>query len=344
MYRQYFGLTKDPFTMTPDPSVLFLTSAHREALAGLSYAILSRKGFVVLTGDAGTGKTTILMRLLQSIPSSRARFSVILNSTLTPAEFLELALLDFGLSDIPASKAQRLVMLRQFLISAHDQNKAVVLVVDEAHKLSADVLEEIRLLTNFETPEGKLLQIVLAGQEELRDTLNRQDLRQLKQRIAVRVAIQALAYPQVEEYIRYRWMKAGGQQHPFAPEAIEWIAQRSNGIPRLVNAVCDNSLTLAFAQGLHSIGAQQVAEVVKDLDLADGYYKIGSGQKLGATGNGTARQRSSQAPGQRLVAAAPTPNPIPILERYSPTTGKRKTGLWAKLGFHRRTLKDEQTV
>src|SRR5712692_6164077 len=143
MYYQFFGLRTEPFSMTPDPAFLFLTAAHREALAGLTYSILSRKGFVVLTGDAGTGKTTLLTRIFQSIPTSRVRFSVVLNPTLTPSEFLELALLDFGMTDIPASKAQRLTLLQQFLIDAHKRNQVVVLVVDEAHKLSPEVLEEI---------------------------------------------------------------------------------------------------------------------------------------------------------------------------------------------------------
>src|SRR5579872_3045130 len=231
MYYQFFGLQKEPFGMTPDPAFLFLSAAHREALAGLTYAILSRKGFVVLTGDAGTGKTTLLTRVVQSVPESRACFSVVLNPTLTPAEFLELVLLDFGIVEVPASKAQRLTILREFLTEAFQQRRVPVLVVDEAHKLPPDVLEEIRLLSNFELPEGKLLQIVLAGQTELGDLLNRQDLRQLKQRVAVRLAIHPLSAVDVDHYIRHRWQRAEGREpHPFQPEAVRTIAQYSRGI------------------------------------------------------------------------------------------------------------------
>src|SRR5712692_4186238 len=139
MYEQFFGLQKNPFIMAPDPAFLFLTAPHREALAGLSYAILARKGFVVLTGEAGTGKTTLLSAVLSSTPPSRAHFSLVLNPSLTPAEFLEMVLLDFGILEIPASKAQRLVKLQQFLVQAHAEGKVAVLVVDEAQKLSPEV-------------------------------------------------------------------------------------------------------------------------------------------------------------------------------------------------------------
>ena len=268
MYHQFFGLKKDPFSMTPDPAFLFLTAPHREALAGLTYSILSRKGFVVLTGDAGTGKTTLLSRIFQSIPSARARFSVVLNPTLTPAEFLELTLLDFGISEIPASKAQRLSLLQQFLISAYQKNQVAALVVDEAHKLPPDVLEEIRLLSNFELAEAKLLQIVLAGQTELGALLNREDLRQLKQRVAVRLAIHPLSSTGVEHYIQHRWQKAGAaESHPFEPDALALIAECSRGIPRLVNALCDNALMLGFAESKKSIGRAQILESASDLDL-----------------------------------------------------------------------------
>jgi len=271
MYHRFFGLSKDPFGMTPDPAFLFLTAEHREALASITYSILSRKGFVVLTGDAGTGKTTLLGRIFQSIPSTRARFSVVLNPTLTPIEFLEVAMLDFGIANIPPSKAKRLTLLEQFLIDSFHKHELSVLVVDEAHKLQPEVLEEIRLLSNVERPEAKLLQVVLAGQTELGDVLNRHDLRQLKQRIAFRLAIHPLSRGEVAQYIHHRWQKAGSAKpHPFQPEAVARIAQCSRGIPRLVNVLCDNALMTAYGENRATIGPAQIGKVARDLDLLDG--------------------------------------------------------------------------
>ncbi|HKW98504.1 MAG TPA: AAA family ATPase [Bryobacteraceae bacterium] len=324
MYYQFFGLKKEPFGMTPDPSFLFLTAAHREALAGLTYSILNRKGFVVLTGDAGTGKTTLLTRILQSIPATRAVFSVVLNPTLTPSEFLELALLDFGISDVPDSKAQRLNVLRQFLVEAHQKGQAPVLIVDEAHKLPPDVLEEIRLLSNFEMAESKLLQIVLAGQTELGDLLNREDLRQLKQRVAVRLAIHPLSVSDVEHYIHHRWQKAGAvAPHPFQAEAISHIVRWSRGIPRLVNVLCDNALMLAYGEGLTSVAAMQIAEVAADLDLVERQTRVngvgGTRAKVAINGNAIAAANGMRSAGGNGV---PLPAPVPTLERYQANHAK----------------------
>src|ERR1043166_8840939 len=157
MYNEFFGLHRSPFDLTPDPEFLYLTEQHREALAGLTYAILARKGVVVLTGDAGTGKTTLPTRILEHLPASRIQSSVIVNPTLTTSEFLEAALMDFGLNDIPSSKAQRIAILQRFLWAGHHDGKVNALIVDEAHKLSPDVIEEIRLLGNFESADEKLL-------------------------------------------------------------------------------------------------------------------------------------------------------------------------------------------
>jgi general secretion pathway protein A len=262
-----FGLRKNPFSMTPDPAFLFLTEQHREGLVGLTYAILERKGFGVLTGEAGTGKTTLLNRVLQFLPPTRLQFSLILNPTLTPSEFLEMTLLDFGVEDIPSSKAQRLWKLQNLLIQGRDEGKVSALIVDEAHKLSLEVLEEIRLLGNFEGADQKLLQIVLVGQSELDDILNRQDLRQLKQRVAVRLSIGPLAQAEVAQYIRHRWLRAGGDQPPFSAQATNDIAQASRGIPRLINSVCDNALTRVFSEGSSLVEARHVQAAVTALRL-----------------------------------------------------------------------------
>lgn len=268
MYNQFFGLSKAPFNMTPDPALLFMPPQHREALAGLTYAILNRKGFAVLTGDAGTGKTTLLGRTLQYLQQCKIHSSVILNPTLTGSEFLEMALLDFGIREMSSSKAQRLIRLHDMLLQDHAENRVAALVIDEAHKLSPELLEEVRLLSNFELSDQKLLQIVLLGQNELTEVLNQDDLRQLKQRIAVRLWIGPLAKAEVEQYIRYRWVKCGGSPTlPFAPEAIETVASWSQGIPRLINAICDNALTAAFGQEAKAILANDILEVAKDLDL-----------------------------------------------------------------------------
>jgi general secretion pathway protein A len=324
MYFQYFGVKKNPFGMTPDPAFLYLTPQHREALAGLTYAILGQKGFLVLTGDAGTGKTTLLARVLQYLPANRIQSSVILNPMLTSGEFLEMALLDFGIQDVPASKAQRLVKLQRLLTEADRQNRICALIVDEAHKLSPELLEEIRLLGNFEQSDHKLLQILFLGQEELADTLNRPELRQLKQRIAARFSISPLAAVQVEEYIRFRWTKAGGERPaPFTAEAFGAIAAYSKGFPRLVNAICDNALMLAFSESSAVAQTKHVQEAAADLDLL------------------TAARRAPQAPGPQdpvpePAGAVPLPPTALVrnLERYAEPRSRSFFSKWvSRLGL-----------
>jgi general secretion pathway protein A len=267
VYAQYFGLRKNPFSMTPDPAFLFLTEQHREALVGLTYAITQRQGYVTLTGEVGTGKTTLLARVLQFLPPSKLQFSLIMNPTLTPSEFLELALLDFGVKDIPSSKARRIWILQNLLLKGEEEGKVSALIVDEAHRLSPEVLEEIRLLGNFEATDRKILQIVLAGQPELDVVLRRTDLRQLKQRISMRLFIRPLVREEVTKYIRHRWLRAGGEEPPFSPEALNRIAEVSRGVPRIINSLCDNALISAFAEGSARVNESHVREAALDLDL-----------------------------------------------------------------------------
>jgi general secretion pathway protein A len=270
MYEAFFGLRKKPFAMTPDPEFLFMTSSHQEALAGITYTILERKGFAVLTGDAGTGKTTLLHSVIGTLSGSSAYIAWILNPLLSTSELFELALLDLGLTVVPASKAQRIVEFQRFLLQANEENKTTVLIIDEAHKLDPQLLEEIRLLTNFESSAGKLLQIILAGQSELDELLERHDLRQLKQRIAVRLTVDPLYNTtQVTKYIAHRWSKAGGGlELPFSPDGVHLIDKLSRGLPRVINAICDSALLRAFADGTTRVSVEQIASVAVDLRLS----------------------------------------------------------------------------
>jgi general secretion pathway protein A len=267
MYETAFRLRRKTFQLSADPEFLYMTPQHSEALTGLVYALLSHKGLVVITGDAGTGKTTLLAKALRQLPIERLQTSVILNPCLSPDEFLELMLLDFGVPSIPESKAQRVWLLQELLLKTHAEGRIGALIVDEAHKLTPEVLEEIRLLGNFELSDQKLLQIVLIGQPELADTLNRPDLRQFKQRIAVRLNLQPLSSWEVREYIAHRWKQGGGETPPFDAEAIEAIAGWSGGICRVINAICDNALLSAYGEGVHEVQVRHVRAAAKDLDL-----------------------------------------------------------------------------
>ena len=207
MYEQFYNVRTNPFALTPDPEYLFLSDEQREAIASLMYAVLARRGFSVLIGDAGTGKTTLLRALMRSIPESRAVFSVVVNPTLSPAEFLRTCVADFGIDTGECAKDVLLTKLHRFLVEVHKNNKVAVLIVDEAQRLSPDLLEEVRLLTNFETDKEKLIQVILAGQDELADILDRYDLRQLKQRVSTRLHIKPLTADAIAAYIRYRWSR-----------------------------------------------------------------------------------------------------------------------------------------
>ena len=310
MYETFFHLQRSPFSMTPDPDCLFMTACHREALSGLQLAVLKRSGFVVPTGGPGTGKTTLLATLIRSANS--ARFAVVVNPTLDSDEFLEFVLVDFGIADVPSSKAQRIIRLQELLVDLHEQGKVPVLIVDEAHKLSPEVSEEIRLLTNFESTKRKLLQIVLAGQSELADLLNRDDLRQVKQRIEIRVQVRPLARGEVGNYMRHRWQCAGGSAAlPFSAEAISLVARASRGIPRLVNSICDNVLLLAHAGGDSRITVDQVRQVLRDLDLTHSLEEQCNSENPGRRGTEQLVGASSRSP-------VPIPEPFPVLSSGVP--------------------------
>ncbi|MGA7238553.1 MAG: AAA family ATPase [Bryobacteraceae bacterium] len=322
MYTEFYGLAKKPFNMTPDPAFLFLTAQHREALAGLSYAILERKGFLVLSGMAGSGKTTLLAWILERLPCDRVQSSVVLNPLLTREEFLELAMLDFGLTDIPSSKAQRLWMLQKFLLQAKKEGRVSVLIVDEAHKLSVELMEEIRLLGNLEYGDEKLIQILLIGQSELDDLMNRPELFQLKQRVSVRLAIGPLSVDSVEKYIQHRWMIAGGSAPPFDAEAIASIRTCSKGIPRLINSLCDNALTLAFTDQAKSVGAAHVEMAARDLLLMEKPASP-SGAAIAVAAPSAAAPKPLLAPPSNGAPRPVQPHVMKTIERYAPPARKK---------------------
>lgn len=268
MYCKHFGILRNPFSLTPDPNFLFLTSKHREALAGMLFAVNARRGFLVLSGNAGTGKSTLVQKLVRSVPSTCAQFSVVVNPTLEAPELLEHVLMDFGVKDVPCSKTLRLAILKELLLKAHREGKTSVLVIDEAHLLSADLLEEIRLLSNLETVEEKLLLVFLVGQEELTTILERDSLRQFKQRIALRLTVDPLQSNELNRYLQTRWIKAGAESPlPFSEEAIQLVGRCSEGIPRIINAICDAALVNAFGSGRTEITVDNIAEVISDLRL-----------------------------------------------------------------------------
>jgi general secretion pathway protein A len=270
MYKNFYNLLRNPFEITPDPSFLFPTSRHKEALAALYYGVRRHKGFVVLTGEVGTGKTLLIRWLLQLLKGTNVAYAYVFNSRLSSLEFLKFIAGDFGLATAAKTKSDLLLEFGRFLINRHQQQLTTVLVIDEAHHLSADVLEEIRLLTNLETAQGKLLQILLVGQPELDDKLDMASLRQLKQRIALRARLEALSREQTTGYIESRLQMAGASfpvSSLFPDDTVTAIYEYSRGIPRLINTICENALITAYARQLRSVPVDVVHEVAKDFRL-----------------------------------------------------------------------------
>ncbi len=259
MYKDFFGVSRPPFLTTPDPEFLFPTRGHREALDGLTYAVLERKGLVLLSGDPGTGKTTLLRALMAAIPAESARFGLVVHPTLDSDDFLEMVMLALGMEDLPASKPRRLLALERYLLREQTAGRVVVLLLDEAHRLPCDAIEEVRLLANLESGSAKLLQIILAGQADLAGTLNRPDLRQFKQRLAHRFAVRPLRAPEVAAYVSYRWARAEAfRPHPFGEDALDYLAVFSGGIPRLINTICDNALLTAYVDGRREVRPEDI--------------------------------------------------------------------------------------
>jgi general secretion pathway protein A len=272
MYKSFYNLRRNPFEITPDPSFLFPTIRHKEALAALYYGVRRQKGFVVLTGEVGTGKTLVVRWLLQLLKGTNVAYAYIFNSRLSSLEFLHFIAGDLGLETSTKTKSDLLLELGKFLINRHQQRLTTVLVVDEAHHLSTEVLEEIRLLTNLETAQAKLLQILLVGQPELDEKLDLVELRQLKQRIALRARLEPLSREETGGYIEGRLQMAGAKDPAhanalFPSDTIAEIYRHSRGIPRLINTICENALITAYARQLRSVPVEIVDEVAREFRL-----------------------------------------------------------------------------
>ena len=268
MYKAFFGFTKNPFNMSPDPSFLFRSAQHEEALANLIYGVQSRKGFIVLTGEVGTGKTTMLECLRDFLNAQQIAFASLFNSRLTVAQFFELLAYDLDLRCNRLSKTETLLSLNNMLLERANVGRTTVLIVDEAHNLEWDVLEEIRLLGNLENRKGKLLQIVIAGQEELDRKLDAPEFRQLKQRISLRCALRGFDLDETVAYVNSRMARAGlKDQTVIPPQLLEEIHYRAQGIPRVINAIRDNLLLTAFAMESRIATLEMLDEVSADMRL-----------------------------------------------------------------------------
>ena len=270
MYKKFFGLTRNPFELSPDPYFLFATARHDEALASILHGVLRHKGFIVVTGEVGTGKTLLISCLLEHLRREKIASANIFNPCLSPLEFLRYIVVDLGIKTAGQDKGTLLLELNNYLIARYQKNTTTVLIVDEAQHLDLELLEEIRLLTNLETPQQKLLQIVLVGQPELDLKVDSPDLRQLKQRIALRCQLEPLQEEETRGYILQRLHRAGANSHAttmFPKETMASVYRYSKGIPRLINTVCENALIAAYAAEAQTIRSEVVDEVAKDLRL-----------------------------------------------------------------------------
>jgi len=268
MYKSFFGLKENPFNVNPDPRYLLMTRQIEEALTGLMYGIQTRKGFITLTGEVGTGKTTLVNRLLDWLHHRRARTAFLFNSRMNSSQLFDFILAEFEIKCDSKSKSQQLMSLNHWLLDRYRAGEVAVLIIDEAQNLTFPVLEEIRLLTNLETSTEKLLQIVLSGQQELEEKLKLPELRQLRQRIMLRCKTSPLSKEQTYEYILERLRIAGAGTDPvFSKQAMEVVHLYSLGVPRVINLLCEHSLVNAFADQQKPIGPTIVEEVAREFQL-----------------------------------------------------------------------------
>jgi general secretion pathway protein A len=270
MYKAFFGLRENPFNVNPDPRFLFRTLAIEESLASLAYGIRARKGFILLTGEVGTGKTTLLNKLLDWLHQQQIATAFIFNTHVNVSHLFDFIMADFGIPCESREKSHMLMALSRWLLERYRAGESAVLVIDEAQNLSQRVLEEIRLLTNLETSTEKLLQIVLSGQPELEEKLRQPELRQLKQRITLRCKTAPLSLEETRGYVLERLRVAGSNGDPiFSPEALDGIHRWSRGIPRVINLICEHALINAYAESVKPVPDRLINDVVREFQLEE---------------------------------------------------------------------------
>jgi type II secretory pathway predicted ATPase ExeA len=274
MYKSFFGLRANPFEASPDPRFLFLRPQIREALACLQYGIAARKGFVVMTGEVGTGKTTLLRAVLDTFAKGRTSTAFIFNPRLDVLDFFEFVLTDFGIPIVSRTKSGMLLQLNHWLIERYRAHQLCAIIIDEAQNLSLELLEEIRLLTNLETSSEKLVQIVLSGQTELEEKLYHPSLVQLRQRISLWCKTQPLTEEETQAYVKERLRIAGACQQVLLPEAVELVYRYSKGIPRIINFLCESALICAYAEQINPVPAHIVESVGLELDIVQHPFTI----------------------------------------------------------------------
>jgi general secretion pathway protein A len=266
VYLEHYGLKEPPFDITPNPRFLYFSPKHREAFNHLLYGIRERKGFVQLTGEVGAGKTTVCRAMLEQL-GDRYATALILNPVLNPEQLVKAIAMEFGLDVRGKDRLETLATLNTFLLEQVEKEKDVVLIIDEAQDLTNDLLEQVRLLSNLETDDRKLLQIVLMGQPELRDRLNDFSLRQLRQRITVRYHLRPLTRNELGQYVHHRLQISGANGAPYFTDPALWrIYHYTGGIPRLVNAVCDKCLLAGFVQLRERIDFGMVGRAIRELE------------------------------------------------------------------------------
>jgi general secretion pathway protein A len=315
MYQRFFGLRESPFNVNPDPRYLFLTRQIQEALAGLTYGIQNRKGFILLTGEVGTGKTTLLNRLLDWLHRRPAKTAYIFNSRLDVNQLFDFIMAEFEIPCVSREKSHVLLSLNQWLLERYRAGETAVLIIDEAQNLTPEVLEEIRLLTNLETSTEKLLQIVLTGQPELEQKLRMPELRQLRQRITMRCYTGSLSLEETFGYIAERLRIAGANGEPiFSRESIETVHKYSQGIPRVVNLLCEHAMVNSYVDSLRPVPAHLVEEVAREFQLDETEPKAPSDSTL------TKQSANAEALLQNLdelLGRLRQVNVVPVHERKS---------------------------